>query len=72
MVLIDDFNVTDDDGYGFDDYGPRKALDLDYLGDATRKFNHTVHSPPRSSNDETGAKRGRSLLSLKEDEEVVE
>ena len=31
VVLIDDFQVPDDPGYGFDDYGPGKTLNLEYL-----------------------------------------
>ncbi len=31
VVMIDDFQVSDDDGYGFDDFGPGKALTQSYL-----------------------------------------
>ena len=31
VLMIDDFNVPDDPGYGFDDYGPGKRLDINYL-----------------------------------------
>lgn len=31
VVMIDDFEVPSDTGYGYDDYGPRKALVLDYI-----------------------------------------
>jgi hypothetical protein len=31
VVMIDDFEVPSDAGYGYDDYGPGKALVLDYL-----------------------------------------
>jgi hypothetical protein len=31
MMLIDDFKVADDPGYGFDDYGEGKRLDIDYV-----------------------------------------
>jgi hypothetical protein len=31
LVMIDDFEVPSDAGYGFDDYGPGKALILDYI-----------------------------------------
>jgi hypothetical protein len=36
VVIIDDFQVPDDSGYGFDDYGPGKALTLDLLRDLDR------------------------------------
>ena len=29
VLMIDDFNVPDDPGYRFDDYGPGKRLDID-------------------------------------------
>src|SRR5262249_42296175 len=31
VVMIDDFQVPSDAGYGFDDYGPGKALVLSYI-----------------------------------------
>jgi len=65
FVLVDDFQVIDDQGYGFDDYGPGKALTLDYLGDAIRKFDLTVYLPSTRSIDETGAKRGCVVLCSK-------
>jgi len=35
VVVIDDFQVPDDPGYGFDDYGSDKRLSIDYLLQAT-------------------------------------
>lgn len=61
IVMIDDFAVPGDAGYGFDDYGPGKALTLDYLkpllGPATALF-----WPRASARWETGAKRGCVIL----------
>jgi hypothetical protein len=34
LVMIDDFEVPSDSGYGFDDYGPGKALISGYIGQA--------------------------------------
>ncbi len=34
VLMIDDFEVPDDPGYGFDDYGPGKRLCLAYLQQA--------------------------------------
>jgi hypothetical protein len=34
IVMVDDFEVPSDAGYGYDDYGPGKALVLDYIGPA--------------------------------------
>ncbi len=31
VMVIDDFEVADDSDYGFDNYGPGKRLDLDYV-----------------------------------------
>jgi SAM-dependent methyltransferase len=31
VVMVDDFEVPSDAGYGYDDYGPGKALVLDYI-----------------------------------------
>jgi hypothetical protein len=56
-VLIDDFKVPDDDGYGFDDYGKGKALTLDYVSQAsTPKL--FCFFPRTPSNQETGFRRG--------------
>ncbi len=57
VLLIDDFAVPDDPGYGFDDYGPEKRLGLDYLlrGNLSKL---TVYFPSVPSHQETGARRG--------------
>ena len=31
VIMIDDFCVPGDDGYEFDDYGPGRRLDVEYL-----------------------------------------
>lgn len=55
VVVIDDFQVPDDDGYAYDDYGPGKALIPSYLPEMPGwgRF-----YPAARSTDETGAKRG--------------
>ena len=57
VVLVDDFVVPDDAGYGFDDYGPGKRLDLDYLlrGQLPPL---SIYFPAALSRQETGARRG--------------
>jgi predicted O-methyltransferase YrrM len=57
LLLVDDFSVPDDPGYGFDDYGPDMRLTLDYLlqGDLSSL---TVYFPSTPSHLETGARRG--------------
>jgi hypothetical protein len=58
VVLVDDFEVPDDDGYGYDDYGPGKALTTDYLEALRVRFGLALFFPSLSADDETGAKRG--------------
>lgn len=57
VVLIDDFAVPDDPGYGYDDYGPGKALTVDYLRDAGVP-DSSMFVPALASEQETGARRG--------------
>lgn len=59
VIMIDDFAVPDDAGYGYDDYGPGKALTLDYIAgipDIAKFF------PAAPSSRETGAKRGAIVI----------
>jgi predicted O-methyltransferase YrrM len=59
VVMIDDFAVPADPGYGFDDYGPGKSLTLDYLPTMP---GWSLCYPTASSADETGKKRGCGIL----------
>jgi tetratricopeptide (TPR) repeat protein len=56
ILLIDDFAIPDDPGYGFDDYGPGKQLSLEYLSKCNLPALATYFPPP--SHQETGARRG--------------
>ena len=57
ILLIDDFAVPDDPGYGFDDYGPDKQLTLEYL--LQGNLPHlALYFPSAPSHQETGARRG--------------
>lgn len=69
IILIDDFQVPDDPGYAYDDYGAGKALTLDYLK-IHESQNYQVFFPTLSSEQETGARRGVVVLS--NDVELVE
>ena len=60
VVVIDDFKVPMDDGYGFDRYG-QHTLDLEYL-EPLGRFSQ-IAFPACKSQDETGAKRGAVVLS---------
>lgn len=64
VVMIDDFEVPDDDGYNFDDYGDGKKLCLAYLG-ADLLSQWSVYFPAESSANETGHKRGCVVLASK-------
>jgi hypothetical protein len=61
IVLIDDFQVADDPGYGYDDYGAGRRLSLDYLAQFTVDT-FEVFAPSASSVEETGYRRGYALL----------
>ncbi|MEZ5582516.1 MAG: hypothetical protein R3F37_06965 [Candidatus Competibacteraceae bacterium] len=41
-VYIDDFKVEGDDGYSYDDYGPGKALMLDYIDEIIQRYQVSV------------------------------
>jgi hypothetical protein len=65
VVMIDDFQVPDDPGYAYDDYGPRKALIPEYVAPAVQKFDLAQLYPTLSSVEETGARRGSMVLANK-------
>jgi len=62
IVMIDDFQVPDDPGYGYDDYGPGKALTPDLVDPACRAFGLEQLYPVLASANETGVKRGCVIL----------
>lgn len=62
VILIDDFQVPDDAGYYFDDYGPGKALKLELLAPAIKKYDLAVFFPTAKSSAETGGKCGCVVL----------
>lgn len=62
IVMVDDFQVPDDPGYSFDDYGPHKALTSDYISTTVAKFGLKELYPVVSSQDETGERRGCIVL----------
>jgi len=61
VIMVDDFQVPDDPGYQFDDYGEGKRLCLDYLGPLARYGLHAFF-PSISSTDESGMRRGSVIL----------
>ncbi len=62
VVLIDDFQVPDDAGYGYDDYGPGKALTPAYIAPALAAFDLVTLYPALPSDRESGFRRGCVVL----------
>jgi hypothetical protein len=62
VTMVDDFKVPHDPGYGFDEYGGGKVLDLDLIAATIRKHRMAVYFPARPATGETGARRGCVLL----------
>ncbi len=61
VLMVDDFEVPDDPGYGFDDYGPGKRLCIDYLL-AAKLPAVFVYFPSTPSDREGGARRGCAVV----------
>jgi hypothetical protein len=63
VVMIDDFKVPYDPGYGYDDYGPRKALTADYIAPVSSMHALRAFYPSTPSAEEGGWRRGCVVLS---------
>lgn len=61
VIMIDDFEVPDDFGYHFDDYGNGNVLSLDYLN-INAESDVFVFFPKATSEEESGSKRGWVVL----------
>jgi hypothetical protein len=61
-VLVDDFEVPDDPGYGFDSYGSDLALNASYIDLAVREHQLAMYYPSTPSCAETGMRRGCVVL----------
>jgi hypothetical protein len=61
-IMIDDFKVPHDDGYGFDDYGGNQALRVEKIADILAGQKISIFFPSISSQNETGSKRGCAIL----------
>jgi hypothetical protein len=66
VVMIDDFQVPDDSGYQYDDYGPGKSLSPAYIDPVLSKYCLEAHYPSTPSSKETGVKRGCVVLGSSE------
>jgi len=62
VVMIDDFEVPGDAGYGYDDYGAGKALTAAYVAPAADAHGLDIFYPVRPASQETGARRGCVIL----------
>ena len=63
VILIDDFAVPGDSGYGYDAYSARRRLSYEYISDAVRRYDLGCFFPAEASRLETGGRRGYALLS---------
>jgi hypothetical protein len=61
VIVIDDFQVRDDDGYHYDNYGPDRALTLDYVENSNLPTYHAFY-PATRAKQETGMKSGWIVL----------
>jgi len=62
VIMIDDFAVPGDAGYGFDDYGEGKALTMEYIAPVMKRNDLAAYYPSAASEQETGHKRGSIVL----------
>lgn len=62
IVLIDDFAIPDDPGYGFGDYGPGAAVNVEYLQASDLPRGTRLFFPRAPSSEETGHRRGAAVL----------
>jgi hypothetical protein len=62
IVMIDDFQVHFDVGYGYDDLGPGYALTSSYIGPTVAAHELDVFYPSTPSSEESGARRGCAIL----------
>lgn len=61
VIMIDDFCVPDDPGYGWDDFGPDQQLQLKILWGLIPE-NYEILFPTLKSDKETGARRGCCVI----------
>ena len=64
VAMVDDFQVPDDPGYGFDDYGGTKVLTSEYLEPVIKSL--AFGYPRLPSARESGSRRGCIVLSSRE------
>jgi len=62
VVVIDDFRVPWDEGYGYDDYPGEGVLEMSYIADIVRDHGLAAFGPSVASERETGMRRGMAVL----------
>jgi hypothetical protein len=62
VVMIDDFEVPGQPGYGYDDFGNGQTLNFDYIAPAVSAHRLSVFFPTTPADDETGRRRGCVVL----------
>ncbi len=62
VIMIDDFKVANDEGYGYDNYGESDALTLRLIADILQIHELVPFFPSFPSCEETGSKRGCVVL----------
>lgn len=62
VVMIDDFQVLWDAAYGYDDFGPGKVLNADYITQTVCTYGLAVFYPSTSAAEESGMRRGCVVL----------
>lgn len=62
IILIDDFQVPNDPGYGYDKYSKKRILNLSYISGCLVNKPIRVFFPSAPSSQESGAKRGYVFL----------
>lgn len=62
IVAIDDFQVPDDAGYGFDWYDAERALTLTTVAPIIQKFGLTAFFPSLRAEEESGKRKGAVVL----------
>jgi len=65
VVMIDDFMVPNDDGYGYDIYGKEKTFSLGLIENIVNEYDLIPFFPSLPSEKETGHKRGCVVLASK-------
>jgi len=62
LVMVDDFQVPHDPGYGYDEYGPDSMLTADYIAAAVGAHGLAGFYPSIAAIHESGARRGCIIL----------